>query len=413
MSGLRRRARAAASGLDPEGTAFLLLISGIMTVSAMTTDINLPALPEIARRLEAPIERAQLTVTLFFAGFAFGQLFVGPLSDRFGRRPVLLWGLFAYTFVSLACALADDMETLLALRTLQGVVAAAGPVLARAVVRDLFTGSRMARTLSLATAAFILAPIVAPSLGALLLLLGSFRFVFLFLALYGLVLWLASLRLLGETLSTPDRGALRPARLLASWTAVFAHPRSRIYGTIAVLNFVVLLVYLTNAPVVFMQGFGLSPGGFGLVFAVIAMASAAGSLVNARLLRHFALERLIALATVTGAGFCILGVALLLAGGARLGNLIAVFAGAFFSFSSLMSNATAAAMQPHGQMAGAVSSVLGALQTVIPAAVASFTALLFDGSALSTLLTMALAFAAALALALGGARARVPEPGGP
>lgn len=382
----------------------MLLVAGLMTVSAMSTDINLPAIPVIAATFGAPVAAAQLTVTTFFVGFGLGQLFVGPLSDRFGRRPVMLGGLLLYVLATLGCTLATTLESLLLWRTLQGVLASAGPVLARAVIRDLFEGPRMARVLSLATAAFVVAPIVAPSIGALLLGLGGWRWIFAFLALYGALLALFARLWLGETLREPDPAALSPRRFLGSWVAVLRHPRSRRYGAVSVVNFVALVVYLTNSPGMFMGDYGLDAGAFGAVFALVATASATGSLTNARLVRRLPLARLVPAALAGGA--LATGAATLAAasGLASLWSLVALMAVAFFCFSTVMSNATALAMQPHGAMVGAASSVLGVLQTVIPAVVASLVASLAGTGTVATSGAMCAAFAIALLLALAPAR---------
>lgn len=387
------------SHLDPDSGLFVLLIAGLMTVSAMSTDINLPAVPVIADSYGVPVAQAQLTVTSFFIGFGIGQLFVGPLSDRFGRRPVMLAGLGLYVVTTLGCALARSIDGLLLWRTVQGLVAAAGPVLARAVIRDRFEGARMARVLSLATAAFVTAPIVAPSIGAVLLETGGFRWIFGFLAAYGCALWLMGWRWLDESLREPDPAALSPARFASAWMAVLAHPRSRRYGLVSIVNFIALVVYLTNSPGVFMQHYGLDAGGFGLVFALVAIASAAGSLTNARLVRRIALERLVLLAPAVGATACGIAALAALAGMAPLWLLVGLLALAFFCFSTVMSNATALAMQPHGSIVGAASSVLGVLQTVIPALIASLVATWLGSSAVVTAAVMGAAFLMAFLLA--------------
>jgi MFS transporter, DHA1 family, multidrug resistance protein len=150
---LRQMRRAVPSRIAPGSRAFIALIAAMMTMTAMTIDINLPAIPVTAEALGTSLTTTQLTVTIFFGGFAVGQLVWGPLSDRIGRKPGVLIGTAVYVAASVGCALAPSIETLLALRTVQGFGAGAGSVLGRAIIRDLFEGPQMARILSLALAA--------------------------------------------------------------------------------------------------------------------------------------------------------------------------------------------------------------------------------------------------------------------
>jgi MFS transporter, DHA1 family, multidrug resistance protein len=169
--------------IRPGSGAFIALIAALMAMTAMTIDINLPAIPVTAEALGASLTTTQLTVTIFFGGFAVGQLVWGPLSDRIGRKPGVLVGTAVYVVATVGCALAPSIEALLALRAVQGFGAGAGSVLSRAIIRDLFEGPQMARILSLALAAFITAPIVAPSIGAVILGFASWRWIFGFLAI--------------------------------------------------------------------------------------------------------------------------------------------------------------------------------------------------------------------------------------
>jgi len=392
--------RAQAGRLSPESPLFVVLLAGLMSISAMTIDINLPAVPAIAAAFGASVDAAQLTVTLFFAGFGTGQLLVGPLSDRTGRRPVLLGGLALFTATSLLCALAPSLEALLALRTLQGAFAASAPVLGRAVVRDLFAGARMARVMSFAMAIFVSAPLVAPSLGALIMQLGGWRAIFVFLALYGAAVGAAAHRWLPETLACPDPDAFAPRRILGAFVTVLRHPRSRAWGLVTVCAFTVLLVYLTSSPVVFMLHFGLGPGAYGLAFAAVAAFSVAGNLVNARLVRSLPLETVARVVLALGLLLALSGT--LLDSTGLLGPLSAVplFGGTLFCFSVLMSDALTLAMQPHARIAGAASSVLGVLHTLIPAGVASALAAIGTGAPRGVFAALAVSFAAGLTVAL-------------
>ncbi len=397
------RPRSGSGGDARASTGFVLLVSALMSMGAMTIDVNLPAIPALAAELGGGLAAAQLTVTSFFIGFALGQIFIGPLSDRFGRKPVLLWGIALFVLTSLACLLATDIETLLLLRLLQGLAGATGPILSRAVVRDLFEGPVMARVMSFVMAAFITAPIVAPTIGAGLLALGSWRWIFAFLGLYGLAMLAWTALRLEETRRFPDPGALHPARILAGYRALLGHRRSRRYAIVTILTFVTLIVYLTNLPVIYMALFGVGPGAFALMFALTAVCAAIGSLVNARLVRFFSLPRVIAFgsAGALASGLANLGIAALEPVTAWV--LVPGFGAFFFAFSLIVSNSTALALQPHGRMVGSVVSALGVLQTFVPAVIGSLLATFWNGTALPTLITMAVLPLLNLLL-LGGSR---------
>jgi DHA1 family bicyclomycin/chloramphenicol resistance-like MFS transporter len=376
-----------------------------MTMSAASIDINLPALPATASELGSGLAAAQLTVTAFFVGFAAGQALAGPLADRHGRRPVLLAGIGLYVLASLACALAPGILELLALRLLQGLAASVGPVLGRAIVRDRFEGAEMARVLSLAMAVFVLAPILAPSAGALILETASWRWIFVALALYGGGLLLVVARGLEETLRAPDPTALRPRRIAATWRAVLGERRSRPFVAIGVLALSTLVLYLVSAPALFMTRYGLSPRGFALVFAVVGAAAAAGSLLNARLARRLRLERTIAVGLGLGLAATLGNLGLYLAGLDGPRAIVPGLALFFLAFGLVAANAGALALQPHGAVAGSAAGVVGVLQTVVPGCLAGLVAVLADGAPLGLLAGMPLLLVASMVvLARAGSR---------
>ncbi len=364
------------------------MIAALMSMGAMTTDIALPAVPEMARDLGSSVPLAQLIVAFFFLGFGVGQLFLGALSDAFGRRPVLLGGVALFASISLLCTLVDDISLLLALRFLQGIAGASGPVLSRAMIRDRFEGREMARLMSFVMAVFILAPILAPSIGALLLGLGSWRWIFAFLALYGVGLLLSSLVLLEETLARPERGAWALRHVLRGYSALFGDARSRRFGTVTVFTFVVLVVYLTNVPAVLMEELGAGVRRFALLFGLVAACSGIGSLLNARLVRSFPLVDIIR----AGLACMVAGAALDLAllGSAPAGPewLVPGFGLCFFGFSLVVSNSTTLTLAPHARMVGTVVSALGVLQTFVPAVVAALAAVLLGSGGRVTLALM-------------------------
>ena len=393
---------AVARPITPGSGAFIALIAAMMTMTAMTIDINLPAIPVTAADLGASLTTTQLSVTVFFGGFAIGQLVWGPLSDRRGRKPCLLIGTVVYIVATLGCALAPDIASLLTLRAVEGFGAGAGSVLGRVIIRDLFDGPQMARMLSLALAAFITAPIVAPTIGALILAFASWRWIFLFLAVYGVVMLVLAGLFLEESLKVHHRQTIGPARLLRAFGDVFRDPGSRAWAIVVTLVFGTLTIYLTNSPAVLMQGYGLSPSGFGAAFAIVAVCSSIGNLLNSRLVRHLALARLIRLALLAATAMASLALGLALTGVGGVWSLVVVIGLFFVCFGLVAANGTTLALQPHAAMAGAAAAALGFSQTVVPSVVASAVALMYDGTAVPMLATILLLFALCLAIAWHG-----------
>ncbi len=361
-----------------------------MTMTAMSIDISLPAVPSTARSLGSTLELAQLIVPAFFVGFAFGQIVWGPVSDRFGRKPTLLFGIAFYVVVTLGCAVSPTMETLLALRALQGIGAGAGSILSRAIIRDLFDGAEMARVMSLALAAFITAPIIAPSVGALMLQVASWRGIFFFLGAYGLLLLAVASILLEESLPERNPRAMAPGRLLQGYRDMLGDPASRGFALVIICVFGTLNIYLTNAPAVFMTTYGLTPSMFGAVFAIVAICSAAGNLLNARLIRHRKLRRVMGIGILGALAATGLNVVVAALGVKSAWALVPGFAGFFFFFGFITANGTTLALMPHGRNVGAATSALGFSQTIGPAIVAGIVAALYDGTAYPTVLGMLL-----------------------
>lgn len=391
----------------PGSAAFIALIAALMTMTAMTIDINLPAIPALADDLGTTLTAGQITVTIFFYGFALGQAFWGPCSDKVGRKPAMLAGIALFVLSSAACAFAASIDQLLTMRFAQGFAAGAGSVLGRTVIRDLFDGQQMARIMSLALAAFVTAPIIAPSLGALMLSVGSWRLIFVLLAVYGLTLAALCALWLPESLPRRDPGALRLSRVLEGYVAMARDRGSLVYGTVVTFGFCGLTTYLANAPAIFMSGYGMTPGQFGVVFAVVAMCSALGNLANARIVRHLDLTRAVAIGIAgTSVGIALNLVLASLVQPESGWALVPGYCLFFFFFGLIVANGTTLSLQAHRHIAGAATSVLGVAQTVVPATVASLAAAFYDGTATpSLLLTVLLLLAGGVLLALSGRKA--------
>lgn len=372
----------------PEGTAgvragagLAVLLTALVAFQAISTDLYLPSLPSIVRDLATDVGTVQLTLSLFLIGFGAGQLVWGPLSDRFGRRPVLLAGLGLYTAASLACALATDVRSLVAFRLLQGVAASAGPALGRAVVRDLWGPRDSARVLSYLAGAMAIAPMVGPILGGWLTALFGWRANFLALAAFGAGVLAATALALAETNRLPDPLALRPAHLLGGYVEVFRHPAFLWHALTAGFVYSGIFCFISGSSYVLIELSGLSPPAYGAAFAIAVAGYMLGGFTAGRLHARLGPPRIL----VVGAAFCTVaagtGFVLALPGLPPPVGIVAPAFGFFFGAGMVLPGAMAGAIAPFATRAGLASALLGAVQLAIGASVGVLLAALYDGSA--------------------------------
>jgi DHA1 family bicyclomycin/chloramphenicol resistance-like MFS transporter len=358
---------------------FIGLVAVMMALTALAIDIMLPALPAIGDALGiANANDRQVVIVIYMLGFSVGQLGYGRLSDRYGRKPVLMAGLAIFIAGSLMASLSSDFTFLLVARTLQGLGAAATRVIAIAIVRDRYSGRQMARVMSLALAVFIIIPVLAPAMGQGLLQVGNWRHVFDLLLVAGLIvaLW-AGLRL-PETMRP---GGAEPLPLGASIRYALETPQTIGYAVSGGLLFGCVLGYVSSAQQVFVDVYHLGFG-FPLAFGAIALTMAAASLTNAQLVERLGMRRLSHTAL---AAFIALSLVLVLAAALGLANL-AFFIGMmmvlFFLFGLVAPNFNALAMEPQGHNAGMASSVVGFVNTGAGALAGGIVGHMFDGSVL-------------------------------
>ncbi|MEV0005935.1 multidrug effflux MFS transporter [Micromonospora sp. NPDC050980] len=379
----------------PGGGASLLVLLGTLTaIGPLSLDMYLPAFPAMTRELGADQAGIQLSLTTCLIGLALGQLVTGPLSDRWGRRRPVLVGVVAYALLALACAAAPSAPLLAGARFAQGLAGGMGVVVARAVVRDLYAGRDAARYFSRLTLVFGVAPVAAPSVGSLVLRLGSWRTVFLTLAVIGAVLAVAVALRLPETLPPQRRstgGLATTARTMRSLAT------DRVYLGYALTQgfaFAGLFAYISGSSFVFQDVFGVSAAVFSVFFGVNALALVATGQLNARLLDRFSPRRLLVTTLVVG---------LVTAAGVLTGALagsLAVTAVALFAFvgslGMVMPNSTALALDAHARHAGTAAALMGGIQSVVGALAAPLVGLGGEGSALP--MAAVLAGAATLSL---------------
>ena len=353
--------------LSPNSRILTAIVTALVAFGAISTDLYLPSLPAIAEHFAADAGEVQLTLSVFLAGFAASQLVYGPLSDRFGRRPVLLVGLALYLAASLACALADSLVLLIVARFCQAVGACAGVVLGRAIVRDLHEPAQAARVLSYIATAMALAPALGPILGGYIESWFGWRSNFLLLVGFGGLTLLACLTLLPETNRRPNPEATRIGRSLAIYRQLAGHPLYRGYVLVCSFAYAGIFAFISGSSFVLIEVLGLAPERYGLCFAAVVAGYMIGAFASGRLTLRLGLERLVAV----GAGISML--AGLLAAGLTViaAPTVAGLVGPVFLYligaGLMLPNAMAGAMGPFPDRAGAASALLGFVQMLFAA----------------------------------------------
>jgi MFS transporter, DHA1 family, multidrug resistance protein len=358
-----------------------LILGALSAFGPLSIDMYLPSFAAISRDLEASQAQVQFTLAVFFGGLGLGQAFYGPISDRYGRRRPLCFGVTLFVLAGAACALARSIEGLMAWRFLQSIGGCAGIVIARAVVRDRFDERESARVFSLLMLVMGLAPILAPLIGGQILVLFGWRAIFWTLAGFGLACLTAVILVLGESLPSERRtaGGLSDAlRVYARLLSDRAFMRFNLSGALAIAG---MFAYIFGSPFVFMQIHGVRPDRYGWLFGLNALG-----LIGASQLNRMALGR------VAGAGIlsralyvtAAAGLALLIEAWTGAGGLPALLLPLFVYIASLgfvLPNVTAAALAPQGRNAGSASAMLGTVQFGAGAVVGMLLGALGDGTA--------------------------------
>lgn len=386
----------------------VLILGALSAFGPLSIDMYLPSLPTLSRDLSASASAAQLTLSACLLGLALGQVIAGPLSDTLGRRRPLLFGLGAYALASLLCAVAPSVNVLIALRLVQGVAGASGIVIARAIVRDRYTGIAAARFFSRLMLVSGIAPIAAPLIGGLLLRFTSWRGVFIVLAIVVTLVLLAAAAGLAESLP-PDRrqsGELRTT--LATFRRLLVDRAFVGYALSCGLAFAAMFSYISGSPFVIQDIYGLSPQAFSLIFGTNALGIGIVGQISGRLVGRVSPRRLLAGGlTATAVG----GAALLLMviGHAGLVGILPALFVMVASIGMVLPNATALALADHPRTAGSASALLGVLQFAIGAAAAPLVGVAGPGTALPMALVIALlGISALMTFALLGRRSPAP-----
>lgn len=393
---------------------FVVLVAAMMALNALAIDAMLPALPAIGAALDVADANAhQWVVTAYLLGFGGAQIVYGPLADRYGRKPVLLFGLSVYTLFGFVAALAPDFELLLTARALQGVGAASLRVLAVSIVRDCYSGRTMARVMSLTFIVFLGVPIIAPSLGQLVLSVGDWREIFLVLGAAGAAVLAWSAWKLPETLRPEYRLPIRADRILAGVKETLSHRVAVGYMLAMTMISGALFGFINSSPQIFGETFG-ALGIFPLAFAGIAGSIAVASILNARLVVRLGMRTLSHAALIGFTAVAALHALLAASGHEVMWTFIALQAATMFFFGLIPGNFGALSMEPLGHIAGTASSVQGVITTTGGALIGFLIGQLFDGTTLPLSLGFMLCGLGALGFVLFADRgrlfSRVPVP---
>jgi len=381
---------------------FIVLMAMMMSMVALTIDAMLPALVQIGTSLNAEhINDSQLIVGFVFLGMALGQIFYGPLSDAYGRKPAIYLGMGIFLIGDIISIFANDFNTMLIGRILQGMGAASCRVVTLAMVRDCFDGNKMAKVMSLIMMMFVMVPAIAPLIGQGILLFSGWRAIFVFLLLFGLVAvtWMKTRQ--PETLAAPDRIPLSFANIYSGIKETLLNTHTRNYTFAGGIMFGAFIGYLSSSQQILQFQYELGKL-FPVYFGVLALSIGTSSFVNSKLVMRYSLE---ALCIAALSIICILSISffcltLLLEHSPSLWLLMPYLIGMFFCFGILFGNFNTLAVHPLGHIAGIANSVISTVQTLISVLIGGTIGQLYDGSIQPLVLGFALCGAITLVIVI-------------
>lgn len=367
------------------------MVAGLMALNAFAIDIMLPALHQIAIDVGLTVEgqgsnnRQQMIVFAYVLGFGAPQLIWGPISDRFGRRTPLFIALIGYIAMAITCAFMRDFTSLLIVRFVQGVFASGARLVAVSIVRDMFAGRQMARFMSLVMTIFMIVPIVAPSIGQLILYVTDWEWIFGVLAIFGAIMLVWTFLRLPETLSDENRQPLNIARALNSYAAVI---RSRVtFGYMAASGIVfgALFSFIGSAEQVFREVYHQEET-FAYWFAGVACALACANFINARIVEKVGMRRISHFALIAFTTLAALLAASTWLFGENLYRFFGLFALCFGCFGMMGANFSALAMEPLGKIAGTASAAYGFMTTTVSSIIGMTIGHFYNGSTIPLML---------------------------
>lgn len=360
----------------------IALLGTMSAFGPLSMDMYLPSLPTLAQFFSTSAGKAQLTLSGFTFGFAAGQLIYGPVSDRFGRKWVLISGVALYVVASYLCATASGVDMLILMRFLQALGGGAGVVLTRAIVRDLYSQEAGARALSLMLLVPSLAALIGPFIGGQILLWADWRYIFWLLAGFGVFILVLAFYKLPETHSAEKRHPTSVSKILRDYLTVLFDRQALGYMLCGAFSFAGMFAQLSGTPFVYIEIFGVAPEHFGFLFALNIVGIMAGSFLNSRLVIRLGIRRML-----------VVGTTMALCGGLLLAILATVDYGGLAGIVTAIviymiphnitnANATAGALEKFAHIAGTASAMIGAVRFATGAAVGALVGMLHDGTAI-------------------------------
>jgi DHA1 family bicyclomycin/chloramphenicol resistance-like MFS transporter len=358
----------------------VVLLGALIALPALGTDMFVPALPALARALSAEVGAAQLTLTTYFIGLAAGMLLWGPLSDRYGRKPVLLAGLATMLVSSIIGSLMASVAAVALARLAQGLAMSSGAVIARSIVRDLHAHEQAARLLSRMTIVFSIVPIAAPLAGAALAGAAGWQAVFACMAAISAVLLAAVAYGLRET-APAERRSVELAAVLRTFAQVLRERRFLAPFLLVLCSHMGILAWVSNSAFTLVRGVGVTTVAYGAMFAGVMLGQIAGAWCSSRLVMRLGIARLLRFGAALMLAAGMTAAALAWAGVAHWVAVVLPFMAFVFGTALIVSNATAAALSPFPRAAGSASSLIGAIGFTMGALISTLLGAVFDGSA--------------------------------
>jgi MFS transporter, DHA1 family, multidrug resistance protein len=361
----------------------VVLLGALAALGAAAIDMYLAALPRIASEFGSTSGQAQFTLGAFLIGLGIGQLVHGALSDAYGRRPVLIFGILLYCVASLGCISASDINQLIAWRFVQALGAAAGSVIVRAIVRDLYSMDEGARAQSFINMAFLVTPLIAPNIGGYLLTWFGWRSIFLLMCLFGALCLAALVFRLPESLPPERRTPLSPRSLLSAYSQILRDRRTLGCLLAGTFSFACMFTFFAGSPFVYITFFGIPEQHYGLLFGINVLGIIGTNYLNARLVVRVGALRML----VLGCALCAAaGLTLAATTYFEIGALLGVVIPLVFVIGSLGfvgANALAGAMAPFPKLAGTTASLLGFSRMIFGAAAGAVLGVIHDGTPLA------------------------------